>query len=270
MPIWIERFGLPVLVAVLVGAVIFNVLKMDWLQKTGLGMAILGLSLFLSQTVYLSNKAKADTDTSPPQGEPKKPDIQQQSKGANSPNIVGNNNTVTINPATPIAHPPEPTFHEKSETVSFSLGEGGVTVGYSIEQLRKKSATPFMFGNFPPVTLSVKGNILKVDVKVWNGNGNPHIEVRDNEFTVRVPGCDKNSNTNALEVVNANGVVLFQLIRKSSTNVVINGIIPSPAGLILAGPNGTILGASQSKLDQFRLKPIFKYPAWKYPGQYAE
>ena len=77
MPIWIERFGLAVLVAVFVGAVIFNVLKMDWIQKTGLGMAILGLSMFLSQTVYLFNKAKADTNTSQ-QEEPKKPDIQQQ------------------------------------------------------------------------------------------------------------------------------------------------------------------------------------------------
>src|SRR5258708_36772329 len=108
MPIWIDRFGLAVLVAVFVGAVIFNVLKMDWIQKTGLGIGILGLSIYLAQTLHLSNQAKADTNTSQ-QGEPKKPDVQQQSKGANSPNIIGNNNTVVISPSSP-PRPPQPTF----------------------------------------------------------------------------------------------------------------------------------------------------------------
>jgi hypothetical protein len=95
VPIWVERFALAVLAAVFVGAVIFNVLKMDWIQKMGLGMGILGLSIFLAQTLHLFNKAKADTNTSQ-QGEPKKPEVQQSSQGANSPNIVGNNNTINI------------------------------------------------------------------------------------------------------------------------------------------------------------------------------
>ncbi len=269
MPIWIERFGLAVLVAVFVGAVIFNVLKMDWIQKTGLGIAILGLSIFLAQTLYLSNQTKASANISE-QGEAKKPDIQQQSKGANSPNIVGNNNTVTINRATPIVHPPQPTFHEKSETVSFSLGERGITATTSIEAIRKNPFKPFDFNGQPLVILSMKGDTLMVDFKAWNGTGKPPIEVKNNEFTVRVPQCDKNSNADALEVVNANGVVLFQLIRKSSTSIVVNGIFASPLGLILAGPDGMLQGARQSDLDHFRLKPIFKYPSWKYPGQYAE
>jgi hypothetical protein len=234
------------------------------------GAWILGLSIFLAQTLYLSNQAKADTNNSQ-QGEPKKPDVQQKSEGANSPNtnIPGNNNTVTINPAQPAAHPPQPTFHEKSEVVSFSLGEN-ITVATSIENLRKHPFTPIAFNKKPLVTLSMKGDTLLVDFKAWNGNGKPPIEVKNNEFTVRIPECDKNSNANALEVVNAHGVVLFQLIRKSSTSVAINGIFASPLGLILAGPDGMVQGAGQSDLDHFRLKPIFKYPAWKYPGQYAE
>lgn len=76
---------------------------------------------------------------------------------------------------------------------------------------------------------------------MWNGDGKPFIEVKDNEFIVRIPGCDKNSNANALEVVNAQGMVLFQLIRKDQGNVTVNGLFPSPVGLIVAGPNGTSL-----------------------------
>jgi hypothetical protein len=267
VPIWIERFALAVFATAFFGLVILNILKMDWIQRTGLGMGILGLSIFLAQTLYL-NKTKADTDTSQ-QVDPKKPDVQQRSEGANSPNtnITGNNNTVTN---TTVVHPPQPTFHEKSETVSFSLGENGMITGYAIESLRKKAAKPFMFGGKAPVILSMKGDTLMVEFSVWSGDEKPLIEVKDNEFTVRVPGCDKNSSAKALEIINANGVVLFQLIRKSSTNVAINGIFPSPIGLILAGPDGTITGARQSDLDHFRLKPIFKYPAWKYPGQYAD
>jgi hypothetical protein len=157
VPIWVERFALAVLATVFVGAVILNVLKMDWIQRTGLGIGILGLSIFLAQTLYLSNRAKADTSQ---QGESKKPDIKQKSEGANSPNIVGNNNSVTISPSSP-SRPPQPTFHEKSETVEFSLGEHGMIVGMPIESLRKKPATPFLFAGKAPIILSMKRDTLK-------------------------------------------------------------------------------------------------------------
>jgi len=95
VPIWVERFALAVLATVFVGAVILNVLKMDWIQRTGLGIGILGISVYLAQSLYLFNKAKADTNTSQ-QEEPKKPIIQQSSQGNNSPNttIIGDNATI--------------------------------------------------------------------------------------------------------------------------------------------------------------------------------
>ena len=58
MPIWIERFALAVLAAVFVGAVILNVLKMDWIQRTGLGIGVIGLSIYLAQSLYLFNELK--------------------------------------------------------------------------------------------------------------------------------------------------------------------------------------------------------------------
>jgi hypothetical protein len=113
-------------------------------------------------------------------------------------------------------------------------------------------------------------DVLKVDMKLKaDKDDKPYIELKDSEFVVRVEGCDKNSNEKALEIVNAHGVVLFQLIRKSSAEVVINGIFPIGKSLLLAGPDGFYTRPTMEQINHFRLKPIFKYPAWKYPGQYV-
>jgi hypothetical protein len=39
---------------------------------------------------------------------------------------------------------------------------------------------------------------------------------------------------------------------------------------MLASPEQVIFEANDEAIANFHLKPIFKYPAWKYPGQYAE
>jgi hypothetical protein len=95
VPIWIEKFVLTVFAASFFGLVILNGLKMDWIQRTGLGVGIVGFSIFLGQTVHSSKKAKVDTEDSQ-QSEQEKPRVQQSSQGANSPvtNITGDNNTV--------------------------------------------------------------------------------------------------------------------------------------------------------------------------------
>jgi hypothetical protein len=85
VPIWVERFALTVLAAGFFGLVVLNTLKMDWTQRFGLGIGIIGFSVFLAQTLHLS-KTRADTGPSQ-QAEPRKPDVQQSSQGANSPNI---------------------------------------------------------------------------------------------------------------------------------------------------------------------------------------
>ena len=198
----------------------------------------------------------------------KKPDISQESKGANSPNIVGDNNTVTIN-----STPPSPSFHEKTdaEMFNFAFGEHGMFTSQSIGWIRKHTYQPFLFGGYAPVTVTMKGDKLLFNFKVWGGEGKPPIEVKNNDFTVRVPmGWDRNSSANALEVVNANGAPVFQMIRKNATDIVVSGVFPTPSGFLLAGPEGAITGAKPEQISNFHLKPLFKYPSWKYPGQYAD
>jgi hypothetical protein len=131
VPIWIERFALAVFAAVFFGLVILNALKMDLIQRTGLGIGIVGFSIFLAQSVYISKKngisaplpestqsrAASDKNTTPekklhskdePQTRITVPRIQQRSYGPNSPNIIGSGNQVTINAALPPRRiPPE-------------------------------------------------------------------------------------------------------------------------------------------------------------------
>jgi hypothetical protein len=66
VPVWLERFALVVLAAAFGGIVILNSLKMDGIQRTGIGIAIFGLSIYIAQTIHTFNQSKTITPTPPP------------------------------------------------------------------------------------------------------------------------------------------------------------------------------------------------------------
>jgi len=175
-------------------------------------------------------------------------------------------------PASTLEQPSLEGFHEKPDRVTFSLGEGGMIAGLSLKLARAKPMTPFIFGEYTPFTATMQGDKLLFNFKVWNGTAEAPVEVVNNSFTVRTPvGWDRNSSPNALEVVNAKGKPVFQMIRKTPTDIAINGIFPLPNGrLVIAGPNGSEVGASEKDVREFSLKPIFRYPSWKFPSKYAD
>jgi len=251
---------------------VVDALKKGAKKQVGWVMTIGGLAVCVM--LYPYGKSKI-TDSAQGQSQPQNT---QQSNGSDNSNVNGNGNIVqsgtlnrlVINNNSP-AKLPQPTFSEaKSDEVSFSLGEEGVTDTQTMESLRKGTHTPFNLYGYTPVVLRAKGNVLSYDVTIWGGSRQPPIEVKDNKFTVRVPGWDYNSNGIAFEVVDESGAPIFQMIRKKPNHFVMNGIFPLPNGqLIVAGPNG-LYGSTPSVPAGFSLKPIFKYPSWKYPGQYAE
>ena len=162
----------------------------------------------------------------------------------------------------------EPTFSEKIDTVHFSLGERGITTGYKFSVLEKEAKEPFKFGEFIPVRLYIENGKPFADVKIYAGGGLPPIEIRHNQLFNKLPQWDFNSNEKALEVVNENKIPIYQFYYKTPSHIVINGIFPYPGGLILANESGATLNPSLP--TTFRLKRIFRYPSWKYPGQYEE
>jgi hypothetical protein len=160
----------------------------------------------------------------------------------------------------------EPTFREKVEEVSFWLG--GMGSGFTIADLEKKAQSPFNLSGFHPFHVYVENGKLFADVKVYGGANLPPIEVLHNEFVVRPPDWDRNSNSTAMEVVNERRFPVFQLIYETPSRIRVNGIFPFPGGLILATGDRSEVYMGKIPPISFPLKRIFRYPSWKYPGQY--
>lgn len=145
------------------------------------------------------------------------------------------------------------------------------------------------FGGFFPIRPFLKDGRVCIDADVFTGSLPPHLssQLRINcNAIVRetLPwGWDYNSNERTLEVVNSNGAPTFQLIFDEPYHVIINGYFPIPddevwlienSGLNTLGEHFKLpvkeLPPLQIRDDAGTIKPapsIFKYPAWKYPGQ---
>lgn len=111
MPVFIERFLLPLLVSIVVLFTISNVFKLDWHQRVSFALAVLFLAYFISHTVH--KKAKADPrlpelTSVPPESRQQQssavgtatthPQSTQSTSGNMSPLIHGSGNKVVINP----------------------------------------------------------------------------------------------------------------------------------------------------------------------------
>lgn len=163
----------------------------------------------------------------------------------------------------------EPMFAENTENFTFSLGERGFSIGYSKKALEKNHInTGFVFGDYHPVDLYIENGKLYADVKIYGGSGLPPIEIKKNKLFNKPQDWDFNSNEKAMEIVNDKGVPVYQFFYKKPSHIVMNGIFPYPGGLLLANENGV----TQNPLltTKFKLNKIFKYPSWKYPGEYEE
>jgi hypothetical protein len=93
-------------------------------------------------------------------------------------------------------------------------------------------------GEHKIATLQMKPNgQVKLDVVVNDDTGNPMIEIHDDEFSVSRTDLDRNSSKDEYEVINNDGLVIFQLIRHSPSEVVINGVFKIAGGksYLLAG-----------------------------------
>jgi hypothetical protein len=306
VPLFIERFVLPVFAGIVILVAVTNPMRFDVIQRISGTILLISAALFISQTWYKKTAAATlpaasqlpsgqnsgdqqpsnqnssppqNPPASPPQKPPVSPPVSQNSKGPNSPNVnVGGNNnttTVTINSAAqpPQLKQPEFKFRNATDVVTFWFGHG-MSFTTSIARLRNGPPwAPMVMGGGAQFSFSMSGETLLVNAKIGaGGEFGPIIEISNNAFAVRDPHFDSNSNEHALEVVTSDGLPVFQLIQKSPTQVVINGISPVGDGrrMTIAGPDGVIQYATDAQLANFHLKPIFKYPAWKYPGEYAD
>jgi hypothetical protein len=165
-------------------------------------------------------------------------------------------------------------FHEVTDQITITLGSLSATVFVSAIKKFGKS-TPFSIYGTEPVTLSLtKDDQLVFSFTSWAG---VPVTVKDSEVTIGDPLVDRNFGENAFEIVDRTGEPIFQMVRQTPNIILINGIFPTPnisqttgQPIILWISPQTGVMSSSIRPPQFNLKPIFKYPSWKHPGEYAE
>jgi len=183
-------------------------------------------------------------------------------------NVTGNNNTVIIGPTVS----GKGGFHEVAKNINVFFGSDETST--SLEAAAQGAVPGFINGTIP-VRTHIKGDQITFSFKSWDA-GLP-IEVEDNAVTIGNELVDRNFSENAFEVVNKQGDPLFQMIRKNAGSIQINGIFSTgnisritgkPVFLWMSDETGMEWKSTQP--ERWHLKPIFKYPAWKYPGVYAD
>ena len=179
--------------------------------------------------------------------------------------------TAISEPPADLVAPKRPAFHEKSEwyTVQFGLD----TARNKIADLEKAPFTPFVFGEsgeIVPLRIYAEDGLVFVDVMLFQGRDKPTVIIKHSEYNKDLPvGWDLNSKEGeALEIVNENGIPVFQLIYKSPISVEVQGVFSTGTGFFVADHSG-IIGGTNDPIPR-ALKPIFKYPAWQHRGEYAE
>jgi hypothetical protein len=102
VPIFIERFVLPSLAAILIGGFVINALKIDLHQRIALSVCVISFAYFLG---YSLNKqaiaAQSPVSATAPSSSTTTFNGNVESKGNNSPNIINNQGTVTVGTTKP-------------------------------------------------------------------------------------------------------------------------------------------------------------------------
>jgi hypothetical protein len=158
-----------------------------------------------------------------------------------------------------------PAFHEKAGNIVITIG--GNTIDFAVKAFPKGPFYPLALGQYRPIALKLENDKLVFSFKLWTKEGSPPLEVENNEIKGSMPGWDWNFTANALEMVNENGIPMFQMIKKGPRRLIFNGVFVGPEGALLVSDSGISgIRNPRAKLP----KPIFKYPAWKFPGKYAD
>jgi hypothetical protein len=176
VPVFLERFMLPALAAVLVAVILLNPFKLDWQQQGSLAIAVVAVAYFVGHTVHKTNRR--------------------------------------------VQMPAVLAFEEAAlSDMSVFLGANGIEISLPVKRLLRGPANAANLGNGSGVKMYTENGVLYVDATLTDGQR--HIEIRKNTFSVTGHSYDKNSLRNAFEVVNERGEPIFQIIRRSAGIIVI-------------------------------------------------
>ena len=122
-----------------------------------------------------------------------------------------------------------------------------------------------------PIILEISNERVYVSVTVETLSGS--IRIERNIIKNEPLALDRNYNNSAMEFsTEPEGDPVFQLVVKANAQIIINGVFRSRQGnVFVATEHGVLEYADPAHMPSLKsiLKPIFKHPRWKYPGQYA-
>ncbi|MGA2152483.1 MAG: hypothetical protein ABSG48_10075 [Geobacteraceae bacterium] len=181
----------------------------------------------------------------------------------------------------PSKEPPTLETPELSETFTrVQLSAGSNNYLYDVSILKEHPINPLAtIRPTVPMALYIKGSKLCVDTTLFIAGVPGGLNIKCNQFdiTASPQGWDHNSTSRAVEVVNQDGNPVFQLIFLSPSHVSVAGIFYTDTHVVWINESGVhAIGKNILESGRWNLplptspKPIFRYPAWKYPGQYRQ
>jgi hypothetical protein len=177
-------------------------------------------------------------------------------------------------PVEPILNGPAPTFGEDvPDEVIVSLGDHGFIHYKKTPALRHSYQYLFAPDDSVMGYVYLEGNTLYFDT--WFSDSDsldldsiPRFQIVRNKVLNLPPLWDFNFSQAALEIVDEKQKPQLQLIYKQPYHIVLKGIIHSVKGGFYLMDEGVREVPAVPK--GWTLKPIFKYPAWKYRGVTAD
>lgn len=160
------------------------------------------------------------------------------------------------------------------DTGEYTLAIGNESSTNYKEDLEKGTGSSMVvIGGLNTFKVYIRDGVFCVDARTYGAFQRSLIEVVCNRVRTAVlpAGWDTNYTDKAIEVVNGSGVPMLQMMFESPTKVVVFGVfLDKDNDLIIDTPQGaTKIKATKELPPDVSLKPLFRYPSYKFLQQYA-
>lgn len=159
-------------------------------------------------------------------------------------------------------------FSSNKITLLFGIKKRSAAT-YTRKQLQDNNDDSlYISGRRIPLKIYLDKGKLFLDADVFAGADASPIRIRRDVIYGLPYGWDGNYTKNALEIVSADTLPVFQFVFISRDSVLVRGVFTAGTGLVIVDESG-ILDAKGKRVLFYGTQAIFKYPSWKHRGSPA-